>query len=120
MIRHPVPALLLLLGGCSSGSVPDARLALSQDQHCPARLQRGETLQLELPADPASGYRWFLRENSAELLQQLGPEQLNNSTSHWRFRAIHRGTGRLILGYRPAREAGTDPDDLFDCRIIVE
>jgi len=120
-------ASLLMLAGCAS--TPPSSVALNDDAACPLSLQPGQTLILSLPSNPATGYRWNLRDVSSEQLKSLGPEVFSSPKSDmiggdgistWRFEAINAGSGRLFLTYQRPWETDTEPAGLFDCRIEVE
>ncbi len=120
-------ASLLLLSACAS--TPPTSVALSDDADCPLTLQRGQTLIVSLPSNPTTGYRWSLREVSAEQLKSLGPEVFSSpktdlvggdGMSTWRFQADEPGSGRLYLTYQRPWESDAEPAGLFDCRIEVE
>ena len=120
-------ASLLLLAGCAS-TVPSS-VALNDDANCPLSLQPGQMLILSLPSNPATGYRWTLRDVSSEQLQSLGPEVFTSpqndmiggeGVSTWRFEAADTGSGRLYLTYQRPWESNAEPVGLFDCRIEVQ
>lgn len=120
-------APVLLLAGCASA--PPSSVVLNDDANCPLSLQRGQTLILTLPSNPTTGYRWTLRDVSAEQLKSLGPEVFSSpqndliggdGTSTWRFEAADSGSGRLYLTYQRPWETDTEPTGLFDCRIEVQ
>jgi inhibitor of cysteine peptidase len=118
---------LLVLAGCAG--TPPSSVALSDDATCPRSMQPGQTLILSLPSNPASGYRWTLRDVSTAQLKSLGPEVFSSpqndliggdGISTWRFEAAESGSGRLYLAYQRPWESDTEPADLFDCRIEVQ
>lgn len=118
---------LLVLAGCAGTSA--SSVALSDDATCPLSMQPGQTLILSLPSNPASGYRWTLRDVSTAQLNSLGPEVFSSpqndliggdGISTWRFEAAESGSGRLYLAYQRPWESDTEPADLFDCRIEVQ
>ncbi|NKQ10438.1 protease inhibitor I42 family protein [Pseudomonas sp. SST3] len=118
---------LLVLAGCAG--TPPSSVALSDDATCPLSMQPGQTLILSLPSNPASGYRWTLRDVSTAQLKSLGPEVFSSpqndliggdGISTWRFEAAESGSGRLYLAYQRPWESDTEPADLFDCRIEVQ
>ncbi len=120
-------ASVLLLAGCASK--PSGSVALNDDAACPLSLQSGQTLILSLPSNPATGYRWHLREVSSEQLKSLGPEVFSSAKndliggdgiSTWRFQAEQAGAGRLYLTYQRPWETEDEPAGLFDCRIEVQ
>ena len=82
-----------------------------------------------LHSSATTGYRWNLREVSAEQLKSLGPEVFSSPKSDviggdglstWRFEAAEAGSGRLYLAYQRPWETDTEPAGLFDCRIEVQ
>ncbi|WP_181295583.1 protease inhibitor I42 family protein [Pseudomonas sp. Q2-TVG4-2] len=118
---------LLVLAGCAGTSA--SSVALTDDATCPLSMQPGQTLILSLPSNPASGYRWTLRDVSTAQLNSLGPEVFSSpqndliggdGISTWRFEAAESGSGRLYLAYQRPWESDTEPADLFDCRIEVQ
>lgn len=118
---------LLVLAGCAGTSA--SSVALTDDATCPLSMQPGQTLILTLPSNPASGYRWTLRDVSTAQLNSLGPEVFSSpqndliggdGISTWRFEAAESGSGRLYLAYQRPWESDTEPADLFDCRIEVQ
>jgi len=125
LLRCALPVSLLLLGACAS--TPPSSVSIHEDRQCPLALHTGQTLILSLPSNPATGYRWQMRETAGELLRSLGPEVYReseliggNGLSTWRFEVRSPGQGRLLLAYQRPWEADTEPAGLFDCRIEVE
>lgn len=124
-LRCALPLFLLLLGACAS--TPPSSVSINADRQCPLALHTGQTLILSLPSNPATGYRWQIRDAADELLRSLGPEVFKESEmiggeglSTWRFEARHSGQGRLLLAYQRPWEADVEPVGLFDCRIEVD
>lgn len=125
--RCLLPLSVLMLGACAS--TPPSSLSISEDRICPLSLHAGQTLIVSLPSNPATGYRWNLRETSSELLKSLGPEVFStpdsdlvggDGISTWRFEARNTGHGRLLLTYQRPWETDAEPAGLFDCRIEVQ
>lgn len=126
--RLLLPTSLLLLAACASDNRTPSSVVLGDDHRCPQTLQTGQQLIVSLPSNPATGYRWLLREAAAEQLRSLGPEVYSNPNddviggdglSTWRFEAQRPGSGRLYLTYQRPWEAEGEPAGLFDCRIKV-
>ncbi|WP_313024784.1 protease inhibitor I42 family protein [Pseudomonas lopnurensis] len=126
--RLLLPATFLLLAACAGKSQAPSSVVLSDDRRCPQALQSGQQLIVSLPSNPATGYRWTLREAAAEQLRSLGPEVFSNpkddmiggdGLSTWRFEAHAPGSGRLYLTYQRPWEPDAEPAGLFDCRIEV-
>lgn len=125
--RCVLPLSLLLLGACAS--TPLSSVSVREDRHCPLSLHTGQMLIVSLPSNPATGYRWHLREVSSDQLKSLGPEVFSSAKndliggdgiSTWRFQAEQAGTGRLYLTYQRPWETDDEPAGLFDCRIEVQ
>jgi len=126
--RLLLPATFLLLGACAGKEQAPSSVVLGDDRRCPQALQTGQQLIVSLPSNPATGYRWALREAAAGQLRSLGPEVFSNpkddviggdGLSTWRFEAHAPGSGRLYLTYQRPWEPDAEPADLFDCRIEV-
>lgn len=122
-----LPLLAALLAGCASA--PPASLTVRDAGACPLHLQRGQTLLLELPGNPTTGYRWTLVEGAPALLRSLGPEVFRvpddapiggDGVSTWRFQVAGAGNGRLRLIYQRPWESSAEPAGEFDCRLDVE
>ncbi|EWC39289.1 peptidase inhibitor I42 [Pseudomonas stutzeri] len=126
--RLLLPTSLALLAACASDDKTPSSVVLGDDRRCPQELQNGQQLIVSLPSNPATGYRWILRDAATERLRSLGPEVFSNpkgdmvggdGLSTWRFEARQPGSGRLYLTYQRPWEAESEPAGLFDCRIEV-
>ena len=76
--RLLLPTSLLLLAACASDNRTPSSVVLGDDHRCPQTLHTGQQLIVSLPSNPATGYRWLLREAAAEQLRSLGPEVYSN------------------------------------------
>ncbi len=132
MNRLLPPALLgtalSLLTACASPPAATTVL-VEHDRACPVRLQGGQTLIVNLPSDPTTGFRWQVEQSAATVLDSLGPEVFRSAAngvvggegvSSWRFQAARAGEDRLRLTYRQPWEPGAEPAAEFDCRIIAD
>lgn len=124
--RLPLIVATALLSACASTS---KSLQVQDQGQCPLNLSEGQQLILSLPSNPTTGYRWTLREDAASVLKSLGPEvySANNEAglvggdghSTWRFQALRSGEAPLLLAYVQPWDAGAEPAQIFDCRVIV-
>lgn len=132
----PFPALrllplagLALLAACAQ--TPPSTLTLDERaRDCDVlELRIGQQLNLRLPSNPTTGFRWQMRDSGAPQLQLLGPEVYTTpedagvvgsaGISTWRLRAVAPGEGHLHLDYRRPWENGVAAERRFDCRIRV-
>lgn len=90
----------------------------------------GDVLQLELPANATTGYRWVLDAVDESILVPLGeaeyvPDETDEDVvgsggvSVWRFQALAAGETRLKLTYVPPGNADAVPD-LFELTVVIE
>lgn len=117
-----------LLAACSSqpGSVI---LQEKQLGNCPMELHQGQTLNISLPSNPTTGFRWVVADAAPGVLRSLGPEVYTNpedaglvggaGKSTWRYEAYQPGDGRLLMQYRRPWEVEVAPAKVIDCRISV-
>lgn len=131
--RHLVPLLSLsLLAACSQhspGTGPGSTLVLEKQSQCPIRLSVGQPLNLTLPSNPSTGYRWLLQNPANSVLTALSPEVYSNpeaaglvgsaGRSLWRFKATQAGSGHLLLVYQQPWAPEVKPAMTFDCDIEV-
>lgn len=127
-LYHLLPCSVVLLAAC--GSQPTSvTLEEKQLKDCPVRLHSGQTLNVSLPSNPTTGFRWEVLEAAPQVLHSLGPEVYNTpedagivgsaGLSVWRYQAQQSGSGRLLMQYRRPWEVGVDPAQTIDCVIEV-
>ncbi|PWB33281.1 peptidase inhibitor I42 [Pseudomonas sp. SDI] len=125
--RFLLPLGLALLGACATQ--PGNVVNLEEQAQCPVNLQVGQTLNLTLPSNPSTGYRWLLQNPATAILRSLGPEVYSNpqtagivgsaGQSVWRFQAQAAGEGHLLLVYQQPWAPEVRPVQTFDCVITV-
>ena len=101
----------------SDGGVPSTLVVERSDRGRLLQLVVGQELQIQLPADPASGYQWMLREDAATLIRQqgavvfttqearLGVSSQAPALANYRFIAHTSGEGELRFEYRDPANA---------------
>ena len=123
-----LPLLSLgLLSACAQQQPQTVTLDAQSD--CPMQLHSGQTLNLSLPSNPTTGYRWAIQDSAGGVLRSLGPEIYKSADngellgsggeSTWRFQAFATGNGRLRLTYQQPWEPEAEPAQVFDCPITV-
>lgn len=125
--RLLLPLSLALLAACSHQS--QRGIELNSEGECPQRLQVGQRLNVALPSNPTTGYRWILKDSAAAVLQARGPEVYSSpeqtgmvgtaGISTWRFQATASGEGTLLLVYQQPWAPEVVPVQRFECKVIV-
>ncbi|HSX71510.1 protease inhibitor I42 family protein [Pseudomonas subflava] len=127
--RLLLPCSLALLAACSSQ--PNTSVSVEEKQlgDCPMQLHAGQTLNVALPSNPTTGFRWEVVEAAPGILRSLGPEVYMTpedaglvgagGQSTWRYQAYQTGEGRLLMQYRRPWEADVAPAKTIDCAISV-
>ena len=90
-----------------------------------ADMKVGETFEVELPENPTTGYRWYLRSSGGSLLQlQDDSFQASGETTcgaggmrRWCFRAVQPGSSDFEMEYRRSWEKR--PAEAFSLTIRV-
>ncbi len=119
---------LLTLAACAHK--PSEVTVEDSQGECPLSLDNGQTLVLNLPSNPSTGFRWDLSKAAPKVLRSLGPEVYSNpeevgivgsaGRSSWRFQAYQSGEDELLLQYRRPWEQGVAPVNSFTCVISVD
>jgi len=95
------------LGGAGDGKA-DAMLSFSEnDDGRTAEVRVGETVEVTLPENASTGYRWAVDRLDAAIVRQLSAESRNTAkaigapgTIVFTFEAVKAGTGEIALKYR--------------------
>ena len=121
-----VAALVMAaISGCSGQTA----LALeAKDNGNQITLQKGQTLTVELEANPTTGYTWEMVEPEGAVLSQVGePEFKADSdllgapgTLTLRFEAVQAGQMELRLVYHRPWETGVEPLETFTVQVTVQ
>lgn len=125
--RLIAPLGLALLTACAQ---PVKNIVSIEEQSdCPVHLASGQTLILELPSNPTTGFRWQVRSPTSTVLHSLGPEVYSSAEqmdmvgsagkSVWRYKAAAPGTGQLLMVYQQPWAPEVTPQAVFDCSITV-
>lgn len=95
-------------------------------------LKAGDTLELRLKSNPATGFMWYIRKESTPLLKlahqsTTGPADKSNDQSVGRpvsqiftFEPRRAGDGVLILHYVRSWEAPAPDEERFQIHVFVE
>lgn len=126
--RLILPASFSLLTACAQQ--PRHSIELENQSQCPVFLSVGQTITLQLPTNPSTGYRWLVQNPGASVLRSLGPEVYSipeaeavvgaAGQSTWRFQARTAGKGHLMLVLQQPWAPEVPPVQAFDCDIDVQ
>ena len=127
--RLLLPCSLVLLAACTSQPKPSVSVEEKQLGKCPMELRSGQTLNITLPSNPTTGFRWVVADAAPGVLRSLGkevyvtPEDAGlvgaGGQSTWRYQAYQPGEGRLLMQYRRPWEVEVAPAKTIDCQIEV-
>ena len=87
----------------------------------------GQQIEIALPENPTTGFRWELRQDGAPTCVSEGSRFETSTgglgkggTRRWRFEAVHEGSGRIELVYRRPFESDKPPAQVFRIAVRVE
>ena len=91
------------------------------------KLAVGQTLEISLPENPTTGFRWELKAAGDPACAPRGdtfdapsPGVGKSGTRRWRFEAVAKGTGKIELAYRRTWEQDKPPAETFRLTVRVE
>jgi inhibitor of cysteine peptidase len=112
------------LSGCSSQTAPTLG---AEDSGGEVTVQKGQTLTIELKANPSTGYSWQFVESKGAILKQLGEPEFEAESDllgapgmqTLRFEAVEAGQMELRLVYRRPWETDVEPVETFTLIVTV-
>ena len=131
-----VGVVVLLIAGCGlavqagPGSGAELTALTLADDGKTFELAVGQTLTLELEANPTTGYGWEVVETGGGILEQVGEPIFQQTAARGQalgadgvqilaFKAVGRGEGLLELVYRRPWEKDADPLSIFTIKVLV-
>lgn len=118
----------LVFCGCSKSN--EVLLLLNKDESI--SLRRGEVLNIELEANPTTGYVWsVLTSDTESVLEQTGPGGYTpgaqaksglvgaGGIQTYRFTAVKRGESILVFQYSRSWEKDVEPVKRFVVQVTV-
>jgi len=120
---------VLMVGGCTSATPPPAPLQIGPKQAgSTQRLAKGQQLQVTLPSNPSTGYRWDVDGALPAQLEQNGqPQFASDSTAIgaggsevWTFSAKASGQGALNMKYWRSFESTVPPVQTYSVTVVVK
>lgn len=121
--------LALLLAGCGTPGTPPPPLVLGLKQSDAVyRIAQGGLIEIRLPSNPSSGYRWDIDQLDPVRFTVVGPrvfepadpaQPAGAGTEIFRLRAAHLGLGMVRLAHRQPWEQA-NKGETFTAMIHVE
>jgi inhibitor of cysteine peptidase len=90
-----------------------------------AKLPKGESFEISLPENPATGFRWKVTATGKPVCAMTGDEFRPSAgvggqgIRSWRFRTIQDGTIEIRMVLRRSWQAPAEPAKSFTLRVIV-
>jgi len=91
-----------------------------------AEVPKGESFQISLPENPATGFRWKITA-SGEPVSKMTGDDFHPSTGvggqgihRWQFRAIQAGESEIAMVLQRSWEAPAEPAQSFTLRVVVK
>ncbi len=123
-------ALLLCFSGpgCRGGGKAPAMLRVDQSSNnTEVVLAAGQALEIALPENPTTGFRWELKAGgnpacvpSGDAFDAPSAGIGKSGTRRWRFDAVRAGSGSIELVYRRAWEKDKPPAQVFRLTARVQ
>lgn len=131
--KAPIAGTLALLlcwiaPGCKTGGRPHEMLTVDRkDNNTQVVLTIGQELQVALPENPTTGFRWQMRAPGEPVLELLDDKFDSpalgvgkGGTRRWRFKAAQKGSAGIEIAYRRAWEQDQSPAETFRLAVRVE
>ena len=131
--KAPIAATLVLLlcwvnPGCKTeGRVHEMLTVDRKDNNTQVVLAVGQELQVALPENPTTGFRWQMRAPGEPVLELLDDKFDSpasgvgrGGTRRWRFKAAQKGSAGIEMVYRRASEPDQSPAETFRLAVRVE
>ena len=112
----------------SQAAFAATKVITDADKGGTVRLKAGETLELRLKSNPSTGYMWYVKKESTNLLKLTGQSQTEATEPGvgrpvfqvFKFEPKRLGQGVLLMHYVRSWEPPTPDDEQFDLRVNIE
>lgn len=119
-------AVMLLTAACTS--TPSEMTVTEANNGQAVQVNSGQTLTVNLEANPSTGYSWEVSAINANILQQAGdPEFKSDSTlvgaagkQLLHFKVLAKGEGKLELVYHRPWEKDKPPERTFSINVTAQ
>jgi inhibitor of cysteine peptidase len=117
----------LAVAGCSRPPAPRTIKVGEAEQGHTIDLAPGDTLLVQLPGNPSTGYAWTMAEGDSKVIQAAGHPRFtlerdlagSPGVVEVRYTAVTTGSTRLRLAYRRPFEPNDAPARNFDIAVEV-
>jgi inhibitor of cysteine peptidase len=90
-----------------------------------AELRKGESFEISLPENPATGFRWKIIATGAPVSTMIeedfraGTGVGGQGIHRWRFRAVQAGESEIEMALQRSWEPPAEPAQSFTLRVVV-
>jgi inhibitor of cysteine peptidase len=120
--------VLLAVALFSQAAFAATKVITDADKGGTVRLKAGETLELRLKSNPSTGYMWYLKKESTNLLKLTGQSQTEATEPGvgrpifqvFEFQAKQPGDGVLLLHYVRSWDPPSPDEQQFQIHVVVE
>lgn len=126
---RPLFPLVLLFFTFAAGMASAATTVVTDvDKGSSVHIKAGDLLEVRLPANPSTGYMWYVLPKSTALLRLTGQKQTESAepgagrpvVQVFTFQPKRVGDGILLLHYVRSWEKPTLGDEQFMLNVVVE
>ncbi len=123
-----VPIAIFLLVYFSTMASAATKVITDADKGSTVQLKTGDVLEVRLNSNPTTGYEWYVHPKSTPLLKPAGQSQTQATqpgvgrpiVQIFKFKAVAKGTGVLLLHYVRSWEPPDPNEEQFSVHVTIE
>ncbi|MFA5335156.1 MAG: protease inhibitor I42 family protein [Candidatus Omnitrophota bacterium] len=116
-----------VIAGCAQPGSREAKKLIERDSGKTIEMRTGNSILIELPGNPTTGYTWEVSSVDPSILHKLGDFKFSTNSNvigspgkmALRFRVVGEGRMTLALAYRRSWEKNVAPIKTFSVNVIA-
>ncbi|MDD5424051.1 MAG: protease inhibitor I42 family protein [Candidatus Omnitrophica bacterium] len=116
-----------VIAGCAQPGSREAKKLIERDSGKTIEMRTGNSILIELPGNPTTGYTWEVSSVDPSILHKLGDFKFSTNSNvigspgkmALRFRVVGEGRTTLALAYRRSWEKNVAPIKTFSVNVIA-
>ncbi|MFA5148808.1 MAG: protease inhibitor I42 family protein [Candidatus Omnitrophota bacterium] len=116
-----------VIAGCAQPGSREAKKLIERDSGKTIEMRTGNSILIELPGNPTTGYTWEVSSVDPSILHKLGDFKFSTNSNvigspgkmALRFRVVGEGRTTLALAYRRSWEKNVAPEKTFSVNVIA-